>query len=281
MSRSFAAIVCMMVFIATFATAAETALLTVSYLWGQTIETRITVEIPAVGDETSMPQAERVKQATAILRAMPGVGLVMPLSDEEVGRLLTPWFNQPELLKTLPLPTLIDVERKSGTDLSADQIQDSLKNTVSDARVDDHGAWTQDVWRLVHGLSLLGGITIFLTGITLIIAVNLICRAVMAAEHETIALLHLLGTDDKDIARHFQMQAERISSRAALLGFIAALAATAGLLFATRHIADLSTLQIGHWTALIAVTLAIPLCAIFIAARTARASVMRLIKTFP
>ena len=281
LGRSFAAIVGMMVFIATFATAAEAALLTMGYAWGQTAETRITVEIPAVGDETSTPQAERVKQAMDILRGMPGVGLVIPLSDEDVARLLQPWFSQPELLKTLPLPTLIDVERTTGSTLTADQIQNALKSAVSGVRADDHGAWTQDVWRLLRGLSLLGGLTIALTGLTLIIAVSLICRAVMAAEHETISLLHLLGAEDGDIARHFQMQSERISSRASGTGFAAALAITAGLLFATRHIGDLSSLGFLRWAGLGAATFSIPVCAIAIASATARVSVMRLIKSFP
>lgn len=281
LGRSFAAIVGIMVFIATFATAAEAGLLTMGYVWGQTAETRITVEIPALGDESSTPQADRVKQAIEVLRGMPDIGLVVPLSDEDVARLLQPWFDKPELLKALPLPTLIDVERKTGSALTADHIQDALKNVVSDARVDDHGAWTQDVWRLVRGLTLLGGVTIALTGITLFIAVNLICRAVMAAEHETISLLHLLGAEDRDIAHHFQLQSERISARAAATGFVAALAITAGLLFSMRHIADFSTLRLEHWVGLGTAVFLIPVCAIAIASTTARLSVMRLIKSFP
>jgi cell division transport system permease protein len=281
LGRSFAAIVGIMVFIASFATAAESALLTVSYLWGQTVETRLTVEIPAITDEATISQAERVKQATSILRAMPEIGLVMPLSDDDVVRLMEPWFNQGDLLKSLPLPTLIDVERKHGTNISAEQIETEIRKAVGDARVDDHGAWTQDVWRLVRGLSIIGGVTIALTGITLIIAVSLICRAVMAAEHETISLLHLLGTDDKDIAHHFQLQAERISLRAASVGFLIALAVTGVLLYVTRHIADLSTLEIHHWVGLVTAAFLVPVCAVGITAITTRLSVMRLIKTFP
>ncbi|MDR3423451.1 MAG: hypothetical protein P4M13_00010 [Alphaproteobacteria bacterium] len=281
LGRSFAAIVGIMVFIASFATAVETAMLTAGYLWGDRIETRLTVEIPAVGDETAMPQAERVKQATAVLRAIPGVGLVVPLSDDEVTRLLQPWFNQPDLLKTLPLPTLLDVERTSGAALSATQIQDALKNVVSDARVDDHGEWTRDIWRLVRGLSFLGFVTIGLLAVTLVITVTLICRAVIAAEHETISLLHLLGAEDQDIARHFQIQAERIALRAAATGFSAAMIATAALLFAVRPLADLSTLHLLHWAGLGTAVFAVPILATAIAAVTARVSVLRLIKAFP
>ena len=281
LGQSFALIVGIMVFIASFATAAEAALLTASYLWGRTIETRITVEIPASSDEAAMPQADRVKQSIAILRAIPEVGMVMPLSDEEVGKLLQPWFNNPDLLKTLPLPTLLDVERKPGASISAPQIENALKTTIPDARVDDHGDWTRDVWRLVNGLSILGFVTIALTAVTLVITVSLICRAVMAAEHETISLLHLLGTEDEDIAGHFQMQAERIAISAAGIGFGAAMFVTAILLFATRHIADFSVLQFGHWAGLIVAVLAVPVAATAISALAARLSVLRLIRSFP
>jgi cell division protein FtsX len=281
LGRSFAIIVGIMVFIATFATAAEAVLLTVSVVWGQTADSRITVEIPAVGDETSVPQSERVKEASAILRALPGVGMVMPLSDEEVGRLLNPWFSQPELLKVLPLPTLIDVERTPGSLVTAEQIQDSLKNTISDARVDDHGAWILDIWRIIRGLTIIGLTTIILTGITLIISVNLLCRTVMATEHETISLLHTLGANDFDIARHFQAQTQRISFRAAFIGFTIAVLLTAGLLFLVRSVIDISTLQIWHWTALGLAAFLIPVCATILAGTATRFSVLRLIKSFP
>jgi cell division transport system permease protein len=281
LGRSFAAIVGIMVFIATFATAAEAVLLTAGYLWGRTAETLLTVEIPAVGDEASTSQADRIRQALSLLRAMPEVEAVTPLSNDEVERLLSPWFNKPELLRSLPVPALIDVERKSGSVLSADKIQSILKNSISDVRVNDHGVWMQDVWRLVRGLTLLGGMTIALTAITLVIAVSLICRAVIAAERETISLLHLMGAENIDIARHFQVQASHIASRAAIAGFLIALVVTSVLFFSTQHIANLSTLGWGHWAGVVMVSLLVPFCATVIATITARLSVMRLIETFP
>lgn len=275
LGRSFAVIVGIMVFIATFATAAETSLLTLGYDWGKTMESRITVEIPAVGDESGTSQADRVQKAIAILRATPEAGLVIPLSDSEVAGLLQPWFSEQDLLKTLPLPTLIDVIRKPGATLTADQIQDRLRSVVSDAHVDDHGAWLQDAWRLEHGLALVGGMMIVLTAITLFIAVTLLCRTVTASEHETIGLLHLLGARDRDIARHFQSQAERLAWRAAAAGFVIALAVTAALMYCTRHIVDFSTLTPLRWGLLAALVSLVPVGAIGIAAVTARLSVMR------
>jgi cell division transport system permease protein len=281
LGRSLAAIVGIMVFIASFAVAAEAVLLTAGYLWGRNMETRLTVEIPAVGDEASMTQAERVKQAVSVLSAMPNVGLVIPLSDDEVARLLSPWFREPELLKTLPLPTLIDVERKADGSVTAEQIDHALKSVVSDARVNDHGDWTKDVWRLVRGLTILGGLTIALAAMALVIAVNLICRTVIATEHETISLLHLMGAENTDIARHFQMQVARIVLKASAIGFGGAVGIISVLLLCTRNIADLSTLEWQHWVGVGIATLLVPFGATAIATFAGRLSVMRLIKMFP
>ena len=281
LGRSFAVIVSIMVFIATFAVVAEALLLTSGHLWGRRAETRITVEIPAVGDEAAMSQAERVQQATTALRALPDVGLVMPLADDEVMRLLEPWFSKPDLLKSLPLPTLINVERKSGAALSVKKIQDSLKNVVSDARVDDHGTWTQDIWRLVDGLTILGGVIIALTAVALAVTVGVICRAVMAAEHETIALLHQIGAEAADIAGHFQKQAESIALRAAGSGFALAVLASTALGLISNGLLDFSTWELSHWAGLAGAALSVPVGATLIAAAAARFSVLRLIKSFP
>ncbi len=278
---SFAAIVGIMVFIATFAMAAEAVLLTASYVWEQTAEDRLTVEIPAVGDEASMSQAERIKQATSLLRALPGIKSVETLSTSEVERLLSPWFNKPELLRTLPLPTLIDVERSSDPELTAAKIQAALRNVVSDARVNDHGTWLQDAWRLVRGLTLLGGLTILLTAVTLILSVSLICRAVISAERETISLLHLMGTENIDIARHFETQASRIALRASVIGFLIAFVVTGTLLLSTRELADLSMLNWYHWLSVGGFSLLVPFGATALSTAAAKISVMRLIETFP
>jgi cell division transport system permease protein len=137
----FAGIVAIMVYIATFAMAAEASLSSISLSRNQGVADRLTVEIPAVGDEATTPQDERVKQAVAVLRAVPGVVEVRPVPEEETERLLQPWISDPDMLKKLPLPALIDVGRRAGSPVTAEMLQEKLANVVSDARVDDHAAW--------------------------------------------------------------------------------------------------------------------------------------------
>ncbi|MDD3029093.1 MAG: hypothetical protein PHS57_02260 [Alphaproteobacteria bacterium] len=281
LGRSFAVIVGIMVFIATFATVAEVLLVTTSYIWGRSVETRLTVEIPDLGDEASLSQAERLAQALAVLKALPNVKSVTPLQTDDVEKLLSPWFNKPEVLHTLPLPALIDVEQKANGRLNVHQVEDALRAVIPDAKVNDHGTWTQDIWRLVHGLAVLGGATILLTGLTLVIAVSLICRAVIAAEYETIALLHLMGAEQTDIAQHFQKLATDIALRAAAIGFALALGVTLLLFSSAKGFADFSSLQWFHWFGVGLIAFAVPLCATAIASLAARYSVMRQIQSFP
>src|SRR5262245_7460380 len=59
----FVAIVTIMVYIATLATAVEAALSSASLSRNEGVANHLTVEIPAVDDEATMSQPDRVKQA--------------------------------------------------------------------------------------------------------------------------------------------------------------------------------------------------------------------------
>jgi cell division transport system permease protein len=279
LSWFFTAIVGMMVYLATFAMAAEASLSAITYVWDNSVANRLTVEIPAVDDESSTTQAERVRQTMSVLRAMPEIAQVTLVPDTETARLLKPWINQADLLKILPVPTLIDITRNPGSALTADAIEDRLKTTVKDARVDDHAAWLVDRARLVQGLGALGGLIILLTAVTLAVAVSLICRVLMANERETIALLHIMGAEDSDIAQHFQFHARSLSRPPALAGFLCAVLSAGVLLFFLRHFADPTTLQPAHWLGLMALTLLAPVIAVWIAATSARLSALKLLRS--
>ena len=270
-----------MVYVATFAMSAEATLSAITFTWDRGMQSRMTIEIPATDDESSTPQTDRVAQVMNVLHAMPQVAVALPLPDDEAIRLLKPWINQPELLKALPVPILIDVERREDSTLSAEDLRQQLKSIVKDIRVDDHTSWLSDLNHLVRGLTVIAGLVILLTGITLVIAVSLICHAIMATEQDTMSLLHVLGASDSDIAHHFQKHTQRLSTPASLAGFGLAMISTALLLFFLRHLADPSMLEWSHWMVLGLMTLLVPVLAIFIATTAARVSVLKLLNSMP
>lgn len=274
-------IVGIMVFMAAFTMAAEATLSAITLAWDQDLKNRLTVEIPAVDDEASTPQTERVKQALAILRAMPTIEKVTAVRDDEAARLLQPWISDADLLKALPVPSLIDIERKSGETLTANDVRQQLKTTLRDIRVDDHAEWLADLARFVDGIAAFGGLMIVLATLTLALAVSLVCRAIMATERETISLLHIMGAEDADIAVHFEHHVRKLSFWAALLGFVPALLGAAALLYFMRNFADPALLQQAHWVLLAGLVSSVPVAAIWISSLSARLSVLRYLHAMP
>lgn len=277
----FAALVLMMVYLATFVTAAEVTLSAVTLTWDRGVQSRLTVEIPAMDEESSTPQAERAQQVLAILHAMPEVGHVSLVSDQETLGLIKPWISQPDLLKALPVPVLIDVERKADANLTAEDVRQALKPVLRDARIDDHASWLSDLSAFVNGLTLLGLFLIILTALTLMICITLLCRSVMATERATMDLLHFLGADDNDIAAHFQRLTISLAWLPALSGFVAAALSAMGLLYYLRHFADTALLTPNHWAYIGGAVLAVPLMAVIIASFAARLSVLSTLRATP
>jgi cell division transport system permease protein len=275
----FAILVGALVYLATFVASAELTLFASTLTWDRGLSSRFTVEILPAADESSSPQNERVHQALAVLRAMPDVNNAAPVPEEDTVRLLKPWISQPSLLKSLPLPALIDVERKPGSTLTGDDIQNQLKITLHDVKVDDHAAWLADLTHLVHVLVAIGGLMIFLTALTLIIAVSLLCRAIMAAEHETIELLHVMGAEDGDIANHFQFHARLLAVPGSFVGFVLALLSAGLLIFFLRATGEGGLLPLFHWFDF--AVLLVPVIAIWMAALSARLSVINFLYTIP
>lgn len=275
------AMVGVLAFLATFVMAAEASLSAITLAWDGDLKSRLTVEIPAVDDESNLSQADRVKQALAILHAVPAVAKATPLPDNEAARLLQPWIADAELLKALPVPSLIDVERKDGASLTADDLSTQLHATLRDARVDDHAEWLGDLVRFVRGITAFGGLMIGLATLTLVLAVNVVCRAIMATERETVSLLHLMGAEDNDIAVHFENHVRNRALYAASLGALLALLFAAALLYALRNFANPAVLGHAHWAILAVMVAAVPLVAVWVSSLSARLAVLGFLRTMP
>jgi cell division transport system permease protein len=263
-----------MVFVASFAAATETALSLSTLSWNRDMQSRMTVELPPIEDEAATTQAERVTQVLSILRAQPDIESATPVSEDDMARLLKPWIDQSELLKDIPLPALIDVQRRNDR-ITADDIRGAIKAVAHDAHVEDHTEWLYGLTQLANGLTIVSALIILLCGLSLTVAVNFLCRAVMAAEQDAISLLHTMGAEDDDIAKHFQFHARRLAMPGAVLGFIAALICVIPILLALRHYTDLFIMQPLHWLWLAISLVVAPLAAMAIAAITARLSALQ------
>jgi cell division transport system permease protein len=114
-----------------------------------------------------------------------------------------------------------------------------------------------------------------LVGLAAIITVVFVTRTGLEIHRQVIELLHLMGAQDRYIAREFQRHALRLGLRGGLFGFALAAAALAGLAWLARgsNAALLPDLDLAPldwaWLALL------PLAAAVTAMWTARLTVLR------
>ncbi len=277
----FTVLVAALVYLASLAVAAQGGLAVVSSGWSRNVQGRLTVEVPFPDDGNAQAHNDHVKKITAALKAMPDVTSVAPLSDSEIASLLKPWFMEGPVLASLPLPALIDIDLKNVTPATTQELRKKLMPIDGDVRISSRAEGLDQLMRLIDGLRIVAGVMIALTGLTLVIAISLICRAAMAVQHDTIELLHFMGATDSDIAGQFVNHARRLSLPAAFLGFLGA-AATSVLLFYLMQGFWGLTLAAGHsWFAPGIVMAFVPLAAIIVALVTTRVSVLTFLRRMP
>ena len=238
---------------------------------------RMTVQVPA---ETS---AARVETIVAVLRQTTGIRSVHLLTPSETSRLLEPWLGSAVPLEELPVPQLIDagIEPVGAVDLG--KLRQQLASVVPEIRIDEYGPVTRGLRARAGPVQALLGAAI--SGALLLVAAlaTFATAAAVAARRSDIELLHLLGADDRQIARPF-------ATRALAYGLIgggiatAAIAATVPLLGGTgpliRLAAPTEGIGLGDWRLWLVLAVMTVVVGIF-AAASARATVRRRLARLP
>ena len=241
--------------------------------WQAGLAGRLTVQILPQGD--AAPQGE-VAAAVQVLRDTPGVIYAAALSDEANLALVEPWLGRDAVVASLPFPRLIDVQLAPGATPDVSALQMRLKTAAPHAVLDDHGRWIDRLKRTASSVVFSALAILALIAVGTAATVAFATRAGLAAHREIVQLLHLMGAQDRFIARAFEWHyfvAALVAgtSGAALAG--AVFLGAGGLdEFGLSSVSFLPPLGLSFrellWLVLI------PLAAAIIAWGTARASVM-------
>ena len=241
--------------------------------WQAGLAGRLTVQIMPQGDAAP---ASETNAAVQVLRATPGVIYADPLSDAANLALVEPWLGRDAVIAALPFPRLIDVRLAPGATPDLASLQRRLKATAPHAVLDDHGRWIERLRNTANSVVLAALTILTLIAIGTAATVAFATRAGLAAHHEIVQLLHLMGAQDRFIARAFEWHYFVAAGIAAALG-----ATLATLIFAAAGSLDqlgLSTVSflppLGLPTRELPWLAAIPIGAAIIAWGTARISVI-------
>lgn len=234
----------------------------------------VTVQIVSAAPDARNRQADA---ALALLQHTPGVALARRVAQDQLNALLEPWLGtRPgDRIDDLPIPALIDLRLDGAVDparLAA--LRSNLARVAPAARVDAQSAWLTPVFHALATLQWLAAGLIALLTLATIAAVVLAARTAMSNQRETIAIVHLLGGTDAQIARVFQRAAAFEAAAGGLIGLVAGVT---GVVVLSRQFAALGSgmgagavLGLTDWL----VIALIPLLGVALSVATARLAVL-------
>jgi cell division transport system permease protein len=195
--RTLVAAMAVMCFLAVLAVGAIILIDRAVTHWSRGLATELTVQVRQVSNRDV---EKDVAAVLAVLNETVGVreaeGLPRAASEE----LLAPWIGS-EGLDKLPVPRLIRVliDDRNPPDMAV--LEQKISAVVPPARLDSHRRWEAELKRMAGTLSILSWLVLALIALSAIAMVVSASRAVLAANQAIVEVLHLVGADDRFIAR--------------------------------------------------------------------------------
>ena len=216
--RALITVIAIMTFLASLAAGTAILITEASRGWQSSVAQEATVQVRPVAGHDLDTDARR---AADIAARTPGVADVRTFSAAESARLLEPWLGGGLDLGELPVPRMIVVKKTAGS-FDADSLRKKLATEVPSAIFDDHSQWLA---RLTVMTRTVVGAAIILFALVLtamLLAVGFATRGAMAGSREVIDVLHLVGAEDRFIAREFQRHFLRLGLHGGLIGAVCA-----------------------------------------------------------
>ncbi|HEV7287471.1 cell division protein FtsX [Sphingomonas sp.] len=209
------------------------------------------------------------------IRAIPGVTQVSEVDRARLAELLRPWLGDTGLDAELSMPAMIDVDLRAGDPALIARVRQTALAVSPAARVDQHAQWLSPVAGFIATLTWAAAGLVLLMATATAAVVLLAARAGLDTHRDTIAVLHMLGSTDTQVARLFQ---RRIALDTLLGGVIGTMAALGAVWLLGRQTSALGSELLGSialadadWVLLALVPLAFALLAM----AAARVAVLR------
>ncbi len=268
------AVIAVMSFLAVLAMASLLIVNRAASEWTSSLRSEITVQVKgASADEIE----NGVEAALRILNETEGVIEATEKSRDETAALLEPWLGEGNAEAFLNIPAIIEVKAAPSLRDNLDLLRNRIVAAAPGASLDDHARWHDRLSGAARsGQAMAFGVFLLVMGAACAISI-FAARAGLAANHEIVSVLHLVGATDGFIAAEVQRRFFILGLRGAVLGLFAALAALllAGFAVRSSPAADnfLPSLRLGGW--MILWLAAAPVATCLVTAVTARLTVLK------
>ncbi len=220
--RALVIVVAILTFLAALTAGTAQLVASASHNWTDTIAREATIQIKP--DPRRDIDAD-VAQAAEIAAAYPSIAGAEVLSRQDAERLLEPWLGQGIDLVELPVPRIVVLTLREGSQTLAEdmgELRQQLTDSVPTATLDDHRNWIERLSAMAGTVVLVAIIIVVLVLTAAALAIATTTRGAVASDREILDVLHFVGADDKFIAREYEARFFKMGLRGGLLGSIAA-----------------------------------------------------------
>lgn len=210
-------VVAVMVFLAGLAMLVALGLQATAQTWHEGLSRSLTVQV------INADQAARAREVAAVLdelKRTPGIADAREESGDEVAALLEPWLGKGNVGPDLPIPALIDVKLAPEATVDVEALGEALVKVAPTARVDAHERWLADLLVLMRIVQWVSGIIVGLVGMATVVIIVFATRANLAAQRDTVEIVHMMGARDGLIAGAYQRRFLVVGIKGAVLGLI-------------------------------------------------------------
>jgi len=265
--RSLLLVIAIMAFLASLTAGGVYVVFNAARVWTNNISSEITVQVQSLGGDIGYAKSAEIAK---FLSDQNGIKQVTPYTREQSLKLVEPWIGKSEVLKSFAIPRMIAIEIDQNNPPEIPTLKRVLEVKYPGSMLDDHGLWRAEIHRLTRFLELAGIGMLFLmaaaTGGVIIAAAT----SALASNREIVAVLNLVGAEEKFIAKQFESHFLKVGIRAGIAG--AGFAALAFLVVPyvsesmsgsvaveaeVRRIAGAGTLDFGGYIVLVFVVIAV------------------------
>jgi cell division transport system permease protein len=245
-----------------------------SRAWTRDLDRALTIQIVPRGGADIEAEARAV---IGLLEAEPAFARVEALSQSASAALIEPWLGNADALLGLPIPLLIHADLAEGATVDLDMLRARVRAVAPNATLDTHARWRDELAGAATIVELVGLGILALVALTTAAIVVFATRSALAANRDTVEVLHLIGARDSFIAGEVQRQFLQTGLKAGMAGWVAA--ALTFVIFGitasdgTGEVTLLPQLQM-PWTHYL-ILLAVPVVATALTAIAARMTVLR------
>lgn len=187
--------------------------------WTAQLEGALTIQVKP---HNEIALEDQISAALSVLDGTNGIAQAQALSSSDVRALLDPWLGESRDSEDLPLPALIDVELEPGAIVDMSRLAERLAAAAPGIELDTHRQWLGELLSAARSATWLSIAILTLIALTTGAIVVFATQASLAANHETVEVLHLVGAQDEFVANEIQRHFFHLGLRGGASGLGAA-----------------------------------------------------------